>query len=118
VSTDQNRTIRNAVPVATYTATFNTPSMDVSQVTQYVNVEVVTTAVTGTTPSLVLVGQWSFDGGTSWSSSDGGGDTWNAITANGQKMRQMTPKGPLFRLNGTITGTTPSFTVAVNLNII
>lgn len=118
MSTEQNRLIRGAIPVATFTANGNSAAMDVSQATQYVNVEVVTSAVGGTSPNLVIVGQWSFDGGTSWSTSDGGGDTWNAITANGQKMRQSTIKGPLFRLNYTITGTTPTFTIAVNLFIV
>lgn len=110
----ESRLIANAVGINTYTANGSSGVIDVSAATSAVNVEVITSAVSGTSPNLVITGQWSFDGGVSWSSSDGGGDTWNAITANGQKMRQHTIKGPLFRLGYTITGTTPSFTIKVN----
>lgn len=118
MSTDQNRVILGAVSTGAKTASFTTPSMDVSQVEYYVNLEVVASAVTGTTPSLTFTAQWSYDGGTSWSSLDGGAETWTAITANGQTVKQLTPKGPLLRLNGVMTGTTPSFTVKVNLFIV
>lgn len=113
-----NRVITPAYGPATFTASFNTGSMDVSQASNYINVNVVTSAVTGTTPSVTLSAQWSYDGGTTWVVSDAGAEAFAAITANGSVMRQFTPKGPLFRLSGTVTGTTPSFTVKVNLFLI
>lgn len=113
-----NRVVANFNGSQVYTASFNTVPLSTSEATQYVNVEAITSAVGGTSPSLTLTGQWSFDGGTSWSSSDSGGDAFTAITANGQKVRQMTVKGPMFRLSGTITGTTPTFTTKFNVQLI
>jgi hypothetical protein len=100
------------------TGTYTSPQFTCEDALNYVNVEVVTTAAGGTSPSMVWIVQWSFDGGVTWSSSDGGGDTWNAITAVGQKMRQSTVKGPLARLSGTLSGTSPTMSYAVRVHLV
>lgn len=117
-----SRTI-NVVPLATPvalsgTGTYVSPVFLCEDALNYVNVEVVTTAAGGTSPSMVWVVQWSYDGGTTWSSSDGGGDTWNAITTTGSKMRQSTVKGPMARLQGTLSGTSPTMSYAVRVHLV
>lgn len=115
-TTPYNIILKNAIPPQTVTATANsTGSVDVTAASNFINIEIVAASVTGTTPSFTINAQWSFDNGTSWSSSDSGGDTFTAITAAGQKVRQVTPKGPLMRLQYTVTGTTPSGVFTVNL---
>lgn len=65
--------------------------------------------VTGTTPSATFEVEWSHDG-TTFGAADGTADTFAAITAASAKAKQVTVKGPFWRLKWTITGTTPSFT--------
>lgn len=67
------------------------------------------TGVTGTSPSLTVEVQWSNDG-TNFASA-ATPDTFTAITANGNVVKQFAAKGRFARLNYTVTGTTPSFTV-------
>lgn len=77
------------------------------------NVTANVTAVSGTTPSMTLSMQWSDDSGTTWFNADPA-DAFTAITATGQVVKQFTIKAPAFRVKWTITGTTPSFTFALN----
>jgi hypothetical protein len=68
------------------------------------------TAVSGTTPSLALSVEWSFDG-----VNFGAGETpvtLAAITATKNTSKRVDVAGPYYRLVWTITGTTPSFTFA------
>lgn len=118
-TTPYNIILKNAFGAQTVTATANsTGSVDVSAANNWVNIEIVASAVTGTTPSFTINAQWSFDNGATWSSSDSGGDTFTAITAAGQKVRQVTPKGPLMRLQYTVTGTTPSGVFVGNVYLV
>ena len=71
------------------------------------------TAVSGTTPSMALSVEWSFDGATA-ATIDGTADTFTAITAAGSPTKVFTTKAPFFRVTWTITGTTPSFTFALS----
>lgn len=70
------------------------------------------TAVGGTTPSMTIGVQWSFDG-VNWFDADGTPDTLAAITATGLKAKTFQRKAPFHRITWTITGTTPSFTFDV-----
>lgn len=76
-------------------------------------VEVDVTAVSGTTPSLALTIEWSDDNGTTWFQADPP-DTFTALTAVGKRVKEFDVKAPYFRAVWTITGTTPSFTFAVD----
>lgn len=69
------------------------------------------TAASGTTPSLTVVLEDSLDGGTTWTQVA----TFTAKTAAGSEAVGVNvPFGPLLRAKWTISGTTPSFTFAVN----
>lgn len=70
------------------------------------------TAVSGTTPSLTAEVVWSHDGTNFFSSATP--DTFTAITATGGVVKQFTVKGRFARVNWTVTGTTPSFTLNVS----
>lgn len=76
-------------------------------------VDINATAVTGTTPSLTVQLQASDDGGTTWYNV---GAASSALTAAGQLRLASTPvlEG-MCRLNYTVSGTTPSFTVTLRV---
>lgn len=65
-------------------------------------------AVSGTTPSMTLVVEWSNDG-TNFGLADPT-DTFTAITTAVTRSKAFDAKARFFRLAWTITGTTPSFT--------
>lgn len=75
---------------------------------------IVTTAASGTTPTLDVTVEWSPDGGTSWAVADTS-DAFTQITgtANGVRAKRFTVKGTQYRTRWTIGGTTPSFTFSV-----
>jgi hypothetical protein len=69
-------------------------------------------AASGTTPSMTLTVEWSFDG-----VNFGPGETavsFAAITANKATTQRIPAQAPFYRLVWTITGTTPSFTFSAN----
>lgn len=70
------------------------------------------TAVSGTSPSLTLSVEWSFDG-VNFLKGDPV-DAFTAVTAVGGAAKSFTPKGMAYRVTWTITGTTPSFTFDVS----
>jgi hypothetical protein len=78
-----------------------------------VAVEVDVTAVSGSTPSMTLTVEWSDDNGTTWFLADPP-DTFTALTAAGKRVKEFDVKAPYFRTVWTISGTTPSFTFAVD----
>jgi hypothetical protein len=80
------------------------------------DVAVDVTAVSGTTPSLTLSVEWSTDGGTTWFVGDVA-DAFTAITAAAKRTRRFDVKGGHYRLVWTISGTTPSFTFAVDAHL-
>jgi len=68
-------------------------------------------AASGTTPSLTVLVEDSFDGGTNWNTIG----TFAAKTAvSREALNITTPLSELIRVSWTITGTTPSFTFSVN----
>lgn len=71
------------------------------------------TAVSGTSPSMSVNVEWSFDGA-SWFTADPA-DSFTAITAATKKVKRFDVKGTKFRLNYTISGTTPSFTFSATV---
>lgn len=74
-----------------------------------VNVMIDITAVSGTTPTLVINYQVSPDDGTTWFTRA----ATASLTATGQTILTITDAiGRFFRLNAVIGGTTPSFTFA------
>ena len=75
-------------------------------------IELDVTAVSGTTPNLTLSIEWSHDG-TTWFLADPP-DAMTAVTAVGKRVKEFDVKGGFYRVTWTITGTTPSFTFAVN----
>lgn len=75
---------------------------------QVLEIGVVVSAASGTTPSCAFSVEWSFDG-----VNFGAGEspvTFAAITAAKNTGLRTTMQAPYFRLVWTITGTTPSFT--------
>lgn len=77
-----------------------------------VNLEVETTAVSGTTPSMALTVLWS-DDGVNFGANDGAADTFAAITAVGNVVKSLTVRAPYMQLSWALTGTTPNFTFSV-----
>lgn len=75
------------------------------------NVLIDCTAASGTTPSLAVEVQWSYDG-TNWFTADPA-DAMTAITAASKRVKSFAVKAPYARVVQTITGTTPSFTYEV-----
>jgi hypothetical protein len=72
------------------------------------------TAVTGTTPTLVVGLQSSPDGGTTWYSLGNGP---SITTVSTQRQVYQEPIGMLVRVPATIGGTTPAFTGTVRLEL-
>ncbi|WP_265560921.1 hypothetical protein [Streptomyces hygroscopicus] len=78
-----------------------------------ITLEVIVSAVSGTTPSMALSVQWSVDG-TDFGPVDGTADTFAAITAAGNVVKELPVRAPYMQISWTLTGTTPSFTFAVD----
>ena len=73
---------------------------------------VAVTAVSGTTPTLDLKVQWSFDG-VAFSDAETP-DSFTQIIGVKSVVKQFTAKGPFYRLVYTVGGTTPSFTFSAS----
>jgi len=69
------------------------------------------TTVSGTTPSMTVSVEWSFDGSAFFVSDVA--DAFVAITAAKKTVKLFDVKAPMYRVVWTITGTTPSFTFSV-----
>lgn len=72
-----------------------------------VNIEIISTAITGSTPSGTFSVLWS-DDGINYAAVTA--DTFPAQTVAGNLIQQFSSKGQFFKLSWAITGTTPSFT--------
>ena len=103
--------IPSAAFTATTSATFNTRGAVRGLV-----VEVRVTAVSGTTPSMTVTLEDTFDDGANWNLVSNVG---SAITAAGTTILRLnavaTPTTNNLRVNCAITGTTPSFTFSVKV---
>jgi hypothetical protein len=77
-----------------------------------IRVQVRCTAASGTTPSMVVTIEDSVDDGATWNVID----TFGAITAATRIVRTTSSTfGPKLRASWAITGTTPSFTFAIDV---
>lgn len=100
------------VTSAARTTSGNSSSIGMPERTS-VNLAVNVTAASGSTPNLALTVEWSNDG-TTWYKADPA-DAFTAITAVGTAVKNLAVKGAFARLVWAITGTTPSFTFAADL---
>lgn len=107
--------VLNQVPSAARTANGNGNGIYIGNAALEFNVLLDVTAVSGTTPSLVIGVQWSTDGST-WFDADPA-DVMTAVTAVGRKTKGFNVKGSWARITWTITGTTPSFTFACHTDL-
>ncbi len=71
------------------------------------------TAASGTTPTLDLTVEWSYDGGVTFLVGEPA-DSFSQKTGVSTAAKSFTPKGNAYRVKWTIAGTTPSFTFSVN----
>lgn len=97
---------------AARTATHQSDAFDVGTLDS-IFIFIDATAVTGTSPSMTVNVEWSFDGST-WFVGDTA-DSFTALTATGKKVKRFDVKGTKFRLNNTVSGTTPSFTFSATV---
>ena len=98
------------VPSAARTTSGNSGALGVNGSDFCLGVNV--TAFAGTTPSMALTLEWSFDG-----VSFGPGETavaFAAITGAKTTTQRIPAQAPYYRLVWAITGTTPSFTFSAN----
>lgn len=99
------------VASAARTATGSTGSLSGYGVTKTLRAQLDVTAASGTSPTLNVIIEDSLDGGTTWNTVG----TFTQRTAAGREVINITtPFSPLLRVSWTITGTTPSFTFAVD----
>jgi len=106
------RAPRTVVASAARTTTGNSGSITLDQLGEDMHLQVVVSAVSGTTPSATLTVAWSHDGVT-FSTFDGAAEGFAAITATGNTIKSFPVRGPFYQVNWTITGTTPSLTFAI-----
>lgn len=112
------RTYQYDTPVASSarTASSQTSAISAGAAIETINVFVIVTAASGTSPSLTVSLEVSPDGGTTWFESAAGA----ALTAAGTESFKAsiydasTVLTPLYRIKWAITGTTPSFTFEVH----
>ena len=77
------------------------------------SVEVIVSAVSGTTPSATFSIQWS-DDGVNYAAANPA-DVFTAITAIGNIVQRFASKGLYYRLAWLISGTTPSLTTTIEV---
>jgi hypothetical protein len=100
------------VASAARTVTGNSGSIGVGAGAATIELEVIVSAVTGTSPSMTLSVLWSEDG-TNFGNPDGSSDAFTAITAATSVVKALTVRAPYMEIVWTISGTTPSFTFSV-----
>lgn len=105
--------IQTPVPSAARTVTGNGQTMRETDQGDSISFLVSTTAVSGTTPTLDIVVEWSMDGGTTWARLEGTPDNFTTITATGNVIKTFPVRSTTYRVVWTIGGTTPSFTFSV-----
>jgi hypothetical protein len=100
---------------AVVTASGNSPAVDVGSANVLRGISVTAASVGGTTPTLVIQPQTSPDG-TNWVSLGG---VYATLTANGTATHPVLgPVERYVRLNYTVTGTTPTFTLTVTGDLV
>lgn len=96
------------VPAAARTTSGQSDPVTVDPRAARIALAVDVTAVSGTSPTMDLAVEWSFDGNT-WFPADSA-DSFTQITAAAKAVKSFAPKASQARLVWTIAGTTPSFT--------
>jgi hypothetical protein len=101
---------RQVVTLAARTATGQSSAIPVRDG----NIGLMLTCITatGTTPTLDVSIQWSADG-TRWGGAQSA-DTFIQLTTSGNGAKSFFAKAVFYRIVWTITGTTPSFTFAID----
>lgn len=79
---------------------------------EWMSVQLIVTAVSGTNPSATFHIQWSFDGAT-WSEANPS-DVIGTATAPVSVIQRFEVKAPYWRLAVTVSGTNPSITLTGN----
>lgn len=80
----------------------------------FISVGVEVASVFGTSPSMTVGVQWSFDGDNWTNPQDDTADIVGTFTAPGIKIKRMPIKAPYYRLAAQVTGTGAQFTVTAN----
>lgn len=100
------------VASAARTATGSSAAIPVGAGAASLEVELEITAVSGTSPTMVLGVSWSVDG-TNFGTNDGAADVFASVTAVGNVVKSIPVRAPYMQLTWTLGGTTPSFTFSV-----
>lgn len=100
------------VASAARTATGNSGAIAVGSGAANLELELEVSAVSGTSPTLVLSVQWS-DDGTNFGNNDGSTDAFASVNATGNVVKSIPVRAPYMQLVWTVGGTTPSFTFSV-----
>lgn len=100
--------LATAAQSITGTGTTTSPSNGLADGLDWVSVQINTSAIGGTSPSITYSIQWSMDN-TTWADGDPA-DTFTAVTATGVKIGRFTVKAPYCRVKAVTTGTTPTAT--------
>src|SRR5688572_8225414 len=108
------RETRTVVSSAARTTSSETSALTITPGATALNLLLDITAVTGTSPTLDVAIEWSFDGGTTWAPADTA-DTFAQRTAAAKRAKQFTVKAGTYRIVWTIGGTaTPTFTFSAS----
>lgn len=109
--------VTSVLPSAARTTTANTAAFALQSNAalqgKRLNLALNITAVSGTSPSMTVSLQWSFDNVNWFTPSPA--DAFAAQTAAATVLQQFAAKAPFVRVNYAITGTTPSFTFQLDL---
>lgn len=112
----RNSVITIMPPTAIAAGVTNQPSAELDNVPineagGNLSVEIIVSAVGGTTPSCIFTIQWSEDN-TNWASF--AGEASSAITAVGNTLLAIVPiRAPFVRISTNLTGTSPTMTASV-----
>lgn len=100
------------VASAARTVTGSSAAIAVGSGAANLELELEVTAVSGTSPTMVLGVSWSVDG-TNFGTNDGTADAFASVTAVGNVVKSMPVRAPYMQLTWTLGGTSPSFTFTV-----
>jgi hypothetical protein len=105
-----------AVPSAARTTSGNSGALYAGPNANQVDILLLVTAASGTTPSMTVSVEWSVNG-TTFAPAETP-DAFTAVTTAISKAKQFAVKAPYFRIVWTITGTTPSFTFSADVSFL
>jgi hypothetical protein len=100
------------VASAARTVTGTSAAIAVGSGAATLELELEVTAVSGTSPTLVLGVQWS-DDGVNFGNVDAAADAFASVNATGNVVKNLPVRAPYMQITWTLGGTTPSFTFSV-----